>query len=452
MGSRGSRIAAAMLALAAVTAGVAVSFLRANTVYTGVRIDGIELGGLTVQQAKTRLEPVANELALAQMTLGLGDEIYITTFREIGGVVDTSASARSAYKVGREGNVFRRIADIVAVRRHGRPVPVVYSFDGNTAADYLRSAARGIDREPVNAELALEGDSVRVTPGKPGVKLDIEKSLERLSRAANSGSRDIALVVGAASPEITEDDLAGIDGVIASYSTPYKPWERDRSYNLGIACRAINGTLLRSGETFSYNKVVGPRLKKRGFRDALMFVDGEVEPGTGGGICQVSTTVYNTALLADTKILRRSHHSRPVVYAPVGRDATVAYPALDLRFQNTSESPMYILASVGKRTVNVTILGRRLDGRTVELVSAGHRVLGAPVKKVTRDGLASEKPAVVEKGRSGHRVSTYRVVKQDGKVVKRELISSDYYRPESRVVAVPRPAPKPMETEPQPPM
>lgn len=441
-----------MLALAAVTAGVAVSFLRANTVYTGVRIDGIEFGGLTVQQAETRLGPVADESAGARVTLRYGSETYDTTFREIGGVVDVRASAASAYKVGREGGALHRIAEIISTRRHGRPIPVVYSFDGDTAADYLRAAARGIDREPINAKLAVEGDSVRVTSGKPGLKLDIEKCLARLSQGANSGLRDIALVVSAASPEITEDDLAGIDGVIASYSTPYNAWERDRSYNLGIACRAVNGTLLKSGEIFSYNKVVGPRLKKYGFRDAPMFVDGEVEPGTGGGICQVSTTVYNTALLADTKILRRSHHSRPVVYAPVGRDATVAYPALDLRFQNTSESPMYILASVGKRTVNVTILGRRLDGRTVELVSAGHRVLGAPVKKVTRDGLKSGKPAVVEKGRSGHRVSTYRVVKLDGKVVKRELISSDYYRPESRVLAVPRPAPKPVDAEPQPPM
>lgn len=425
-----------MLALAAVTAGVAVSFLNVKTVYPGVSIGGAELGGLTLQQAKTRLAPVADELAGARVTLRLGDKTYDTTFREIGGVVDVRASAASAYKVGREGGVLHRIAEIISTRRQGRAIPVVYSFDGGTAADYLATAARTVDREPVSAKLTLEGGSVRITPGKPGVKLDIEKSLARLSRAANAGVRDIALVISAAQPEITEDDLAGIDGVVASYSTQYNPWERDRSYNLGIACRTINGTLLRPGEIFSYNKVVGPRLKTRGFRDALMFVDGEVEPGTGGGVCQVSTTVYNAALLADMKIVRRSHHSRPVVYAPVGRDATVAYPAIDLRFENTSDSPIYIAASVGKRTVDVTVFGRMTDGKKVQLVSAGHSVFGAPVTQKVRQSDKPAKPVVIEKGMAGHRISTYRVVSQDGAVVKRELISNDYYRPVSRVVQV----------------
>jgi len=218
---------------------------------------------------------------------------------------------------------------------------------------------------------------------------------------------------------------------------------RSRTHNLRIACREISGTLVKPREVFSYNKVVGPRLKEYGFRDAPIFVEGQVEPGTGGGVCQVSTTVYNAALLADMKILRRSHHSRPVVYAPVGRDATVAYPALDLRFRNTCDSPIYIIASVGKRTVDVTILGSVEDGRKVSLVSAGHRVFGAPVTRKTRDDLKPGKPVVVRKGLAGHSISTYRIVTLNGKVVKRELLSSDYYRAQARVVAVPKPAPAP---------
>ena len=426
------------ISIAAVFAGVAASFLRMETIYPGVSIAGAGFGGLPVAKAEERLAPIASELADRSFTLHCGDELITATFRDVGGTVDVAASARAAHLVGREGNLLQRIADIISARRHGRAVPVMYTFDREAVRHSLENAARKADRDPVNASISIKGETISIVPEKPGIKLDVERSLERLTTSANSGSREANLVITAAKPAITTADLRGIDGVIASYSTPYMASQRDRTHNLKIACREINGALIKPGGTFSYNKTVGPRLRELGFRDALMFVDGQVEPGTGGGVCQVSTTVYNVALLADMRILKRAHHSRPVVYAPVGRDATVAYPAIDLRFENTSDSPIYIAASVGKRTVDITVLGRKVDGRKVQLISAGHSVFGAPITRKVRLRDKPARPVVIEKGLAGHRVSTYRVVSQDGAVVKRELISNDYYRPQSRVVQVTR--------------
>ena len=425
-----------VILVAAVLAGVAASFLRAETIYSGVRVAGTDLGGLSVTDAEARLSPIASSLADKDFALHLGEEVRATTFHDIGGAVDIAKTARAAYGVGRNGNVLHRVSEIVSARRHGLSVPVAYSFDRDVAERCLTDLARKADRKPINASLVIEGGSISVIPEKSGIKLDVAKSLERLTASANAGAGEADLIIAADKPDVTSDDLQGIDGVLGSCSTPYHAYQRDRTHNLKIACREINGTLVKPGEVFSYNKVVGPRLRELGFRDAPMFVDGQVEPGTGGGVCQVSTTVYNAALLADMKILRRSHHSRPVVYAPVGRDATVAYPAVDLKFENTSDAPIYIAASVGKRTVDVTIFGRKVDGRKIQLVSAGHSVYGAPVTRKIRESGKPAKPVVLDRGMAGHRISTYRVISQDGAVVKRELVSNDYYRPVARVVQI----------------
>ena len=445
-------VAGILVAFAALTAGVIFGLLGGNTIYPGVQVAQEALGRLTIEQAEQRLASlIPTDAAQEQVVLRYAGETTNATIAELGGGIDVHACALAAYRFGREGNIIKRIWTVASARRDGIQIPIVYSFDKEATADFLQSVAKKIDREPVNASLTVENGSVKVLSEKPGIKMGIDKSLEQVFSAINSGARTADLVVEVAAPKLTAVDFKGIDSVISSYSTVYKPWQRDRTHNLRIACRSINGTILKPGDIFSYNKVVGPRLKELGFREAPIFVNGEVEPGTGGGVCQVSTTVYNAALLSDMKIVKRFHHSRPVAYASVGRDATVAYSSVDLKFRNTSDGPIYIQAWVGKKTVNITLFGKEKPDQEVQIVSSGHRVISIPVhEKImekTEEGVPVEKPTVLEKGLAGHRVSIYRIVKINGSVVKRELISNDYYRPQSRIIAVPKPKP---ESTPEP--
>ena len=434
--SRGLKIALIIVAVGAIASGIAMSVLNGNTVFPGVSVSGIGVGGLTVEQAESRLQPLAAQYASQEFALRYREGSIKTTVADMGGEIDIPAFAKAAFQIGRKGNIVRRIAQVISAQRRGLNIPPVFTFDEKAAAEWLSAESEKVGRKPINASLVVEGNTVTAMPGKAGIEIDTKKSLERIVEAINSGTREADLVTVIAQPKISIEDFRGIDGVVASYSTPYKPWQRDRSHNLRIACRAINGTLIKPSEVFSYNKVVGPRLKKFGFRDALMFVNGEVEAGTGGGVCQVSTTMYNTALLADMKIVRRQHHSQPVHYAPVGRDATVAYPALDFRFKNTSDAPIYIMASVGKRTVNITFLGKPINNRQVVVTTEGHKIIPAPAIQKVDDTLEPGKSVVEASGRSGHRIAVYRITKVGGAVVKRELISNDYYRPGSKVTAV----------------
>ncbi|MHB1456203.1 MAG: VanW family protein [Armatimonadota bacterium] len=429
----------AAIVLVCIIAGAAAAISNGNTIYKGVSIGGIDTGGMTVEQAVSDLQPEADKLSEARITLKYDKESKSCTIADLGGVPDIEASVKAAYSVGRNGNIIQRIYDVMMLTRNKIDIPINYKFDDKKTAAFIHALAAQINRDPRNAGIVPSGGSVRITSEKPGIKMDTSKSINNILAALKSGKGEAVLAVSTVAPKIRTADLKKINGKLASYSTVFKPWQKNRTYNLMLACKAINGYIFKPGEIFSYNKVVGPREKKFGFRDAPIFVNGEVEEDTGGGICQVSSTLYNAALLANLKISRRAPHSRPVVYAPVGRDATVAFPSIDFRILNNTKAPIYIAASIGKRTVNITLYGMKTPGLDIELVSAGHKITKPPVKEITDGTLLPGKRVVRESGRSGHRVTTYRIIKQNGKVLKKELISTDTYRPEARVVAVARP-------------
>lgn len=416
-------------------AGASALLLGGGRVYPGVRLAGADLSNMTPDQASERISLLASEAGSRRFDLRYAGESLAVSVAELGGTVNVRAAAESAYGYGRQGSLLRRLGEVIAARRAPVDLPMKYDFDESAASDFLRASAPKINRDPQDARPVSSDGSVVIRPEKLGIRLKVEESIPLVAAAVNSGRREADLVVETSAPKVKASDLEGIDGVLGSYSTPYNSWERDRSHNLRVACRALDGTIVKPGGDFSYNQVVGPRDRKSGFRDAKMFVEGRIESGTGGGVCQVSTTVYNAALLSNLKILRRSHHSRPVVYAPVGRDATVA-PNIDLKFRNDTDAPIFISASVGEKTVNVTIFGRRHDGRKVEIVSEGHSVFSARTVRQVDDGLEPGKTVVTQPGRAGHRISIYRVVREGGGIVSRELVSRDVYAPEARVIRV----------------
>jgi vancomycin resistance protein YoaR len=210
--------------------------------------------------------------------------------------------------------------------------------------------------------------------------------------------------------------LSQVDTVLGSFTTRFPAWRRERTTNIRIAANKVDGTVIKPGEDFSYNKIVGPRSKEFGFKDAPIFVRGKLVPGTGGGICQLSSTIYNAVLLSNLKIVERSNHSSTVPYVSLGRDATVAYGLLDFRFRNSTSTPIYISSRMSGSYLHVDIYGASKDKTDVDVV--------------------------VEK-KGALKANVYRVVKQDGKIISRELVSRDRYRPAEPMVEAPKPKPRP---------
>lgn len=283
-------------------------------------------------------------------------------------------------------------------------------------------------RQPAPGQTAEEpgGSAPRNRPEHP----------EEIMPRPDGEPRVVVLAVKTIPAAITMEDLSRIDGELGGYSTRFGGTGANRGSNIALAASRINGTLLKPGDVFSYNKTVGPRIGKAGFKTAPVIVRGELVPGMGGGICQVSTTLYNAVLLANLKIVRRSHHAFPVHYVSPGRDATVVDGAIDFQFQNSTDSPVYLSASARHGRLTFHVFGHRAPGRDVRIELANRSVQPAP-REVRRDStLPLGRRVVKDRGHRGHRVTVYRVVRENGKVVQRELIARDHYKPFPSVVLV----------------
>ena len=293
-----------------------------------------------------------------------------------------------------------------------------------------------------------------VTPGESGLRLQVEAALGALESWLARGRRGpVALTVEAAPPEVSSPDLAGVDGVVASYSTSVAG-TRNRRHNVALAAKALDGVTVKPGAVFSYNRVVGPRTTEAGYKTAPVIIRGELVPGIGGGACQVSSTLYNAALLANMRVVRRSHHSHPIGYVPAGRDATVVYEMIDLRLGNPSPHPLVFQTRLAGRRLTVMVLGKR-GGAPVRVFSSRSAVSAGPPMMREDPTLAPGVQVMERPAQEGVRARVVRVI-GEGEAAREEVVSSDFYRPSRAIVRVgpsapgePAPAAPPAVTPPQ---
>lgn len=275
----------------------------------------------------------------------------------------------------------------------------------------------------------------KIVPHVVGYSFDIGEVKKLVENIKDDETVKVELTVRL--PEITEAKLTGemFSDTLASYSTKYNPSEVDRSYNMLLASNKVNGTVLQPGGEFSYNKVVGERTVAAGYRNAKVFENGRVVDGLGGGICQVSSTIYNAALYANLQITERKNHSFSVVYTPLGQDATVVMGAIDFRFKNNTKYPIKIVSSVSGGLCTVTILGTMEQPYKVEIVSTVTSTKPYETVYVQDDTLAFGEEKVVQTGQTGYNVSSVRKVYLNGELIKTEKLSPSYYSARKEEIA-----------------
>jgi vancomycin resistance protein YoaR len=250
--------------------------------------------------------------------------------------------------------------------------------------------------------------------------------------------------------KVPDERLAEIKEVVSQYSTTFPSYQTNRNTNIRLAASKLNGHILLPGEKISFNKTVGQRTVKGGFREAPVLANGKHDKGIGGGICQVSTTMYNAVLLANLKIVQRQNHSVPSVYVPCGRDATVDWPDLDLVFQNNTDKAIAISSSYESGRLTFRILGSKVPGQSVKIVTSGFRSWSNGEVRIPDSSLPPGREHVIEGGSAGRSINVYRVVMLNGQEVKREFLGQSYYRGMKRQVAysTQRAAPKPAPAAP----
>lgn len=304
--------------------------------------------------------------------------------------------------------------------------------------------------KPQNAY--IKEDPLEIIVDKDGV--DFKISIEEAQKIIDKEEKDeyiIPLKITKAKTTVKDLGTKAFPDRISIFTTKYDASNRNRSTNLELAASKINGTVLLPGDEFSYNKVVGKRTIENGYKEAAIYTNKGVEDGLGGGICQISSTLYNAVLLANLEIVERRNHGYTTSYCEAGRDATVVYGAIDFRFKNTREYPIKINASVKNGVATIKIMGIKQDTEyTVKIRAYKTKSIPYKVEKIKDDDLFKGEEKVKQKGANGCRAVCYRDLYLNGKKVSSELISTDTYKSMKRIVRIGTKN-KPKEKEPEKP-
>jgi vancomycin resistance protein YoaR len=382
--------------------------------------------GLPVRVDKPKVTAEGLRVAQAQVRTALSSSVHLT-------LGETRWNLRP-----------RRIARVLLLPADGRRDLEV---GGPGARAWFGALASRVDREPVDADWAISSSGIRIVPDKAGYALNVPASASALLRAAlvtDPDLRSAKITVERADAErtTTEAKAMKITGLVASYQTFYGG-DPNRVHNVQLVSHLVDKHVIPPGATFSFNQTTGARTAEKGFREAPVIINGELQNGLGGGVCQVSTTVFNAAYEAGLPIVSRTNHALYISHYPQGRDATVNYPDTDLRFTNDTGNWLLLRTWVGSSSLTVALYGTPVHRRVVSETAPLEVTGPAPTKRVSDPTLSAGERVVEESGEPSRSTSVRRrVYDSQGKLLYDTTFFSSY-RGEAALVRVgTKPKPK----------
>lgn len=331
-----------------------------NLFYPGVKIQNVDLSGKTKEQAvdiirNSNIKNIGSKKIILKSPNN--NKTYTLEYSKIHPNYDINASVEKAFSFGKQENFFMKIYLISKGENINNNVNFTYNKDD--IAVFLNKVVASEEIKPLDASLFLKDGKVAFNKGKSGYSVDKDKLLMDLNAKINGdigADTNIDIQLKNAEPKVTAESLKEINTLMSSFSTSYLGGSsQERANNIELAVKSLNGKVIKPDQVFSFNETLGERTLAKGYKYAPVIVDSKLVKGIGGGICQVSTTLYNAAVKANMEITERNHHSLPVHYVSTGMDATVDFGNLDLKFRNNSKYPVYIEAVItgGKIVINL---------------------------------------------------------------------------------------------------
>ena len=410
-----------------------------QTFYEGTTIEGVDVSNMTLSGAmeywRDRVE-ARNEGRAVTF-----DDGTTVTAKELGYYSDYESVLSAAWSAGRSGSLEERYR--MASNRVSNPVAYTITrrdYSQDLLNQYVQGIADQVNRPATEATIAsfdTQTYEFQFNPAKPGAELDADALKTMIVDALKSGGGSVALPIAVIRPETTTEDVASQYGLIDYAITNASASNRSRINNIVTAMSYINGTCVRPGETFSFNDAVGQRTYERGFKKAPAYSSGEVTEQVGGGICQVSTTLFNAAVKADMEIVERHNHSLTVSYVDKGKDATVDWGNQDLRFKNNSSDNIYICCYLtDDKRVRFGIFGKLLpNGEKITLEAYVTETIKAETEYQQSAFLAPGQTYELQKGRNGYKAEAYKV-RWDalGNEISRELLCKSAYKVKNEII------------------
>lgn len=422
-----------MLVLAALVGGAPFLWGMPDRILPGVSAGGEILSGKSREETEEWIDGKNEALRQEQLVLVRGNLEEKISFSELK-VHYAEDNADRLFLLGREGGLFREWADRWMILLRGKDLALHAEYEEDVLQKKIAGLEKKYGQPPHNALPAFHQDgSVTFSAGKPYLKIEKEKLLsllqERLSEG-KSGTVEIP-VAEEKFPDMTDDEAKQVNRILAQYTTEFYP-EENRSHNIRISAEAISGCYIKPGDMFSYNQATGSRSKEKGYKEAPVIVNGKLEPGTGGGVCQVSTTLFNAVMLAGLEVTSRSSHFSPVSYVPEGRDATVAEGIIDFCFRNDLKHGVYIYAVYVPGAVTIYILGNEEDVPSfVSIREEKNETI--PFREIVKTDPLQKEEKKIEEGSEGRFVRISQNIRwKDGRTWH-DTFDSDY-EPVDRVI------------------
>ena len=482
----------------------ALTNINNEKIISGVTIKGIDVSGLTKEEASAKLETTYSEKLEQNIELKYEDfESELNpTLMEVKYDIDTAVN--EAYTLGRNGNIFVNNYNILGTLIGKRDIDVNMSMNEETTKQTINDIGTNLPGLLIEPSYSIEDDKLIITRGKEGIVVNTDALLSEVKNILNTidlNDNVIEIPVETKTPEdididkihseiykeaqdayYTKDpftvypEVEGVDfdvekakemiaaeekdeyiidlvitkpnvtidqigteafpDQLSTFTTRYDASDKDRTTNLVLACQKLNGKVIKPGETFSYNATLGPRTYAAGYRNAKVYESGQVVDGIGGGICQISSTLYNAALMSDMEIVERRNHQFVTSYVGAGRDATVVYGSTDFKFKNTRTYPIRIVASAKSGIATISIFGIKEADREYTYSFSTKTISTIPytTKYVEDSSLAPGKEVVKQKGANGLVTETYMTKRLNGKVVSTKLLSKDTYSAMQKII------------------
>lgn len=427
-------------------------YMDTDTIYPGVYIDGVHVGGMTVEEAAAAVQQAGTTGSGAfSVSVNVGNGSWIIDSTQIPMTRNVDEVVQQAYACGR-GNTTairgtritsfqERLNAAVALRTDPASFSTELTYDRSAVRQLTDSIVQYVNRDPENASVASFDFNTRIftfNSDTPGAYIDPDALYNQVISRIDSGETNASITV---EPEkilaqVTKAELMNSFRMVSSYTTETTS-NSNRNNNINLSAQAINGITVLPGETFSFNEATGERTSAKGYLPAAAIAGGQSRDEVGGGVCQTSSTLFNAVARANLEIVYRSPHAWPSTYVEKGMDATVNWPNLDFKFRNNTDWPIFIVSYYKSRKVTVEIYGMGLgDGVTIDLESEVTRTIEAP--KETKYVQNTELPAGTQKQtvkpRKGYEVVTYQVWYQNGKETNRVQLCTSTYKAYQEVI------------------
>lgn len=424
--------------------GKEVSAADTDMIHSGIYVENVDLSGKTVGEAKKTMEQYVSGLGSAEITLHAANGHDVTvTAADLGIAWANPGVLEEAATFGTKGNVIQRYKELKDLEHEKKVYDLKLKFDVNAINQVLLEQCLQYDQNAVDAKVRRENGQFIVEDGQVGYALDVENSIDRvydyLVNDWDYQPAGIDLAIEVEQPRGTTEDFAKVKDLLGTFTTSYSTSGTSRSANVENGCRLINATTLYPGDEFSTYKTVSPFSTQNGYYMAGSYLNGKVVDSIGGGICQVSTTLYNAVLLAELEVTERHNHSMIVSYVDPSADAAIAESAgKDFRFKNNTDYPIYIegYTSGKKITFNVYGCETRSSGHSVKYESEVLEVIKPQSDAIYADGSHPIGYIHVESSHTGYKARLWKKVYENGVEVSKEQVNSSTYKMSPRSATV----------------